>query len=438
MSLRLLLTLVLLALTPLRAEAEDDLAVAGDDPTDPTEPVTAPALVTLSEPDPADADNDDASTPGDPFGDVGGDGLISLRALFQGRYRTTFAAKSRQERTSVAVREDNLAQQGDGYSLHRLFLRIGSDPSKYVGFKAILDFAELASDDPEDMVKQAYVTLRPIPRRLELMVGLFKRPFSTLELDASARFELADFGETNDLTGALGYGGRDLGAQLLVSPFRKPKRLRLALGAFRGHAHDEHDSPVGAIGARAETKPNKHLRFGADIVQHTKAVTYNRPFNTSSKDELPNPVDPLYPTAKHWGQGYAISCDARYKRKGFMARAEFLYGDRVDYDERYGAETFWAVWGLLAYRIDLGMVRLLPALRYEWLDADREHAGGGYSQLSAGVTVLLWGRVRILVDATRTDVQAGTALLNQPKPLPETPYLALDNTRLTTQLQLEL
>lgn len=338
------------------------------------------------------------------------------------------------------MREDNLVQQDDGYDIHRLFMRVGSDPSQYVGFKAVLDFSELIDDDADNVVKQAYASLRPIPGRLEFTVGLFKLPFSTLELDASSRYELSDYGRGNRLVGDLGFAGRDLGVQVLASPLRKPKRLRLSLGAFRAHAHDEHDSPVGAIGGRVETKPNKHVRFGADIVQHMKAVTYDRPFNTSDKDELPNPPDPLYPAQKHWGKGRALSVDARYKKKGFMVRGEFMYGDRVDLDERYGAKTFWALWALAAYRIDVSeTVRLLPAVRFEWLDADREHDDRGvHQELSFGLTVLFWDRVRLLLEASRVDVQANTPVLNQPRPLQIDPYLALDHVRLTGQLQLEL
>jgi hypothetical protein len=423
--------------------ATNEQSESDDASTDPTEPLHSRPVLTLplqKDGQPADeSDNEELAIPGDPWGDIGSEGLISLRALFQARYASTFADKSHSARASYAVREDNLAQSGDGYSLNRVFLRISSDPSKYVGFKAVLDFAELIDGDPEDVVKQAYAALRPIPEHLELVVGLFKLPYSTAELDASARFELADLGQANRLIGDLGFAGRDLGVQILAAPFKKAKRLRLSLGAFEGHAKDEHDSPVGAIGARAESKPSKSLRLGADIVQHTKAVTYNRPFNTSDKDELPNPPDPLYPAQKRWDKGHALSVDARYKKKRLMLRGEWMYGDRVDIDERYGAKTWMAVWALAAYRIDLtDDIRLLPALRYEWLDASREQDVGVQNQLSLALNVLFWERARFVFEVTRIDVQDGTPYLNQPKPLQTEPYMALDSTRIIAQLQLEL
>jgi hypothetical protein len=287
-------------------------------------------------------------------------------------------------------------------------------------------------------LKQAFTVLRPVPERLEFTAGLFKLPFSTLELDPSSRYEFVSFGPGNRLISDLGFAGRDLGVQVMLAPFKKPKRLRLSFGAFRGHAHDEHDSPAGSLAARAESKPTKWLRLGADWVEHLRALTYNRPFNTSSKDVLPTPPDPQYPAQRNWGKGRAFSVDARIRKKGFNLRGEFMMGDRVDLDARYGAESFWCAWGLLSYRIELGRLTLYPAARAEWLEADREHRGGLWRTFSGSLTLLFLERVRVLVDVTRTDVAKTTPLLDQPKPLEVSPYLALDTTRVTAQLQLEL
>jgi hypothetical protein len=226
--------------------------------------------------------------------------------------------------------------------------------------------------------------------------------------------------------------------EIIGAPLRKAKRLSLMLGIFRGHAYDEHDSPAGAIAGRIEAKPTKALRFGAGVVSHLKSATYDRPFNTSDKDVLPNPPDPLYPAQKRWGRGQAYGIDARFKKKGFMLRGEGVYGDRIDIDRSYGAKHFWAAWGIVAYSINLDVVKLLPAFRAEWLDADAGHGKGLYRTLSGSFTVIAWSRVRFLLDVTHTDVEPNTILINQPKPLQADPYLALSNTRLTAQLQLEL
>jgi hypothetical protein len=450
-ALRLLVLLPML-LSGLGARAQSPAA-----PAEPAEENDAPPpLVKIAKPslkpppdpentgktDPADATPDTdlvESIPGDPWGDAEGLNVIALRALLQTRYTTTFAEDSDNSRASYRVREEYLAQEGDGYGLQRLFLRLSSDPVKYIGFKTVLDFAELITGDPENVVKQAYTNISPIPGRMEIVVGLFKLPFSISELDPTSRFEFARLGPANALLGDLGFAGRDYGVQVLGAPLRKAKRLRLTFGIFRGHAYDEHDSPAGALAGRIEVKPTKSLRFGVDTVAHLKSVSYNRPFNTSDKDVLPNPSDPLYPAQKNWGKGSVYGFDARFKKKGFMLRGEALYGDRIDVDRAYGATRFWAAWGIAAYGFEVhSVVKLLPAFRAEWLDADAGHGKGLHRTLSGSFTVIAWSRMRFMVDVTHTYVEPDTILINQPKPLQADPYLALSNTRLTTQLQLEL
>jgi hypothetical protein len=379
------------------------------------------------------------SLPGDPWGDAKGLSIITLRGLSQMRYISTFGAHSDSSRASYVEREELLAEKHDGYSIERLLIRISSDPVKYVGFKAVLDFSELLTGDAEDVLKQAYTTISPIPTRLEAVVGLFKLPFSVLELDPTARFEFAELGPTNQLLGNLGFNGRDLGLQIMGAPLPKAKRMQISAGIFRGHTKDEHDSPVGALAGRIEYKPHKSLRLGLDAVYQPFSITYNRPFETSDKETLPNPPDPMYPAAKHWEKGGAYGFDVRFKKKHFMSRGEFIYGDRVDVDERYDARRFWSAFGILAYSINLHeQVKLLPAVRMEWLDTDATHGPGAFVTVSGGLNCIAWTRVRFLVDATYTHVEDGTPLFNQPKPLQATPYMALTNTRLTVQVQVEL
>jgi hypothetical protein len=391
-----------------------------------------------------DADVDPMSRralPGDPFGEEKGGaelGPISLRAMLQARYTATFAAASTNPRPDYVVRENYLVQQGDGWSLNRFFLRISGDPSELVGLKAILDFAELAEGNAEGTVKQAYAILKPIPKHLRFVAGLFKLPFSTMELDPIARYELADLGQSDALLKDLGFAGRDLGAEVIVSPFANPDYLHLLVGAFRGHTHDENDFFFGTIGARAESTPVKGLRLGVDMVDHLQDVYYQRPFDTKKSHVLPSPADPFYPTAKTWSAGKAFSADVSFDRYHLTARVEAMMGDRVDADATYGARTFASVWGLAAYRFRLGPVHLMPAVRAEWLDGDREHNTGLRRELSAALNVILSKHARVLFDITRTDVEKGSPVLDQPLPLQVPPYLDLSNTRLVGQLQVEM
>lgn len=376
---------------------------------------------------------------GDAFGDeLGGTavGGLSFRALLQTRYRHTFAAPSHRSRPGYATREDTLVRDGDGWELQRLFLRVAAEPSPHLGFKAILDFAKL--DNPDNVLKQAYVTLRPVPKRVELAVGVIKLPYSTLELDPIARYELSSLGTTDDLIKELGFGGRDVGAELMFAPLHKAKLLRFQLGAFRGHAKDEHASPLGALGARIESKPLKGLRLGIDAIGMPSSHDYQRPFDTSNKDLLPSPPDPAYPREQRWAAGKAYSADVTYERHHLSLRAEGLLGDRVDVEERYGARSFWAAWVLAAYEVHVGWLRFTPVLRAEWLDTDREHDVGRRRELAAGVGIPYEKRLRLVLDVVRSDVQRGTPVIDSPKPLPAFPYFDRKSTRVSAQLQLEL
>ena len=396
------------------------------------------ATATAAAPPNSDPPRD--SFTGDPFGDdlagPNAAGPLSFRVLLQTRYRHSYTTPSTNARPNYALREDVLARDGDGFELQRLFLRIASDPLPELGFKAILDFAKL--NNPENVLKQAYTTLRILPKRVEVAAGILKLPYSTMELDPIARFELSDLGATDDLIKNLGFGGRDVGVELMAAPLPKPKLLRISLGAFGGHAKDERASPVGAIGARLESKPLKGLRLGVDAVGMPNSQDYKRPFDRSGKDVLPLPADPLYPREQRWSAGKAYSADVSYERHRFTIRTEALIGDRVDVNERYGARSFWAIWALLAYEVHAGPLRFTPVIKAEWLDLDRDHDVGGRRELSAGLSFPYKKRVRLLVDVKRTDVQAGTPVLDSPKPLPAVPYFDVDSTRITAQLQVEL
>jgi hypothetical protein len=421
-------------------------AAAGSSTPEPVPPPPA-ADTALGLLEPASPEHDPnavehESFEGDPWGDEGGApataGPLSFRVLLQPRYEHTFAESSKNPRFGYAVREDVLVTDGDGFSLQRFFFRIAAEPTPMLEFKAILDFAKLRGSDVENVLKQAYATLKPLPKRVEIAAGVFKLPYSILELDPVARYELTDLGDADNFIKNLGFAGRDVGVEVMVAPLPKPRHLRLMLGAFRGHAKDEHASPLGAVGARVESKPFKWLRVGADVVGLPFSYSYKQPFETSGKEVLPNPPDPLYPREQRWDSGKAYSADITFTRKRLMLRVEGMLGDRVDVDQRYGARSFMGVWALAAYRFWFGPIRLMPAARIEWLDTDREHSVGVRRAITLGVNVLFSKTVRFVVDVTRTDLEGNTPVIEQPQPLAATPYLDLDNTRVTAQLQLEI
>lgn len=381
-----------------------------------------------------------ASAPGDPFSAEPAThaGPIDLKVMLQVRYAARLVDSSTSPRADYVTREEYLAHQGEGWRLHRLFLRLGAEPSASWSFKTILDFAELAQGHVASSVKQAYVDLHPLGKGANLLAGVLKLPFSSMGLDPIADYELANLGISDDLIKAEGYAGRDVGAELVAAPLHKPRHLKLLAGAFAGHSHDEHASPVGAVGARVQSEPLKGLQLGVGAVRLPWNLSYQRPFDTSSKDVLPSPPDPFYPTAQYWRPGTATGVDVGLERWHLRVRTEALIGDRTDVANAYGAEHFAALWALVAYRFRAGPLHFMPAARAEWLDAARDHPGGIRKQLSLAWSTSSSKDIRFVLDATRVLVEDHSPLLDQPKPLQADPYLELSRTELTAQLQVQL
>ena len=366
-------------------------------------------------------------------------GPLELHTFAQARYRHGFVADSDNPRPGYAFGEEYWAGQRDGWDLRRLYLRVTGQPTRYVSGKLVVDFARLARGSLNGFIRQAYVRIIPIEKRLTLDAGIIKLPYSLMKLASSARLELADTGPTSDLARDLGYAGRDLGVRARIAPLAKVKRMQLVLGAYRGHAYNEHDSPVGALAARAELRVIKGLYVGGSVVHHVFQHSYKRPFETSDRQELPEPPDPLFPREQAWARGTAWGADASYRyKKRFFVRAEGLWGDRVDVDERYGARAYFGVYGLAAVRVPVNKLVLQPAARVEWLDADLDHEVGVRRVYTLALQVIFTSHVRFLLDATHTDVQEQSPILDQPRPLASFPYFELDTTRVTAQVQFEI
>jgi hypothetical protein len=389
----------------------------------------------------ADHHEDDVEW-GDPWGDRRDElraAGLSFKFLLQTSYRQTLAYKSDSTDPNYRVSEETLVRSDDGWNLNRFFFRIAAEPSKYIGVKIITDFAEFAHNNGKQAVKQAYADLRPIPKHLHFQVGILKLPFSITELDPIVKYEFTRMGEANDLTKGLGFGGRDIGMQLLATPLSTARHLTLAVGTYRGHAEEENGSLFGALGARATTEPVKGLRFGIDGILMPRTITYLNPFEPGRKELLPNPENPNFPRSRTWDKGQAASADIAFHSHGLMLRSEGMVGTRVDHDTLYGASKFGAVWAIAAYRFPItDRFSLQPALRAELLDTDLNHKNGLRTQLVAGIATYYTKSVRFLLDVERTIVQEATPYIDQPLPLRANPYDALSNTCITSQVQVVL
>ena len=385
-------------------------------------------------------DKDDNVEWGDPWGDSK-DQLraagLSFRFLLQTHYRQSFG-ESKNPNANYRIDEENLLHQNDGWYFNRLFWRLDAEPSKYLGYKMLFDLAEFQHNDGKQAIKQAFVSLRPVPKHLHFVVGVLKLPYSILELDPIAKFEFTKMGDADDLTKGMGFAGRDVGAEVVVSPLAKSKQLTLALGLFRGHAHDENASLIGAVGGRAESYPVRGLRLGVDFVDMPKTERYLNPLATGKKTLLPNPEDPNFPRSQTWLKGHAFSGDITFMRWRLMLRTEGMLGTRIDNDTLYRAKKFGAVWAIAAYRFPVGTAELQPAIRAELLDTDLDHRVGLRRTLSASVAAYIMTSIRLMIDVARQDVQANSPYIDQPLPLQPIPYNALSNTCVTGQVQVTL
>ena len=377
----------------------------------------------------AERDADDSW--GDPWGDSQDElraAGLSFRFLAQTHYQYTHVTASQNPDEAYHAPEEQLAHNNDGWDVNRLFFRIVAEPSRYLSLKMITDFAEFKHGNGKQAVKQAYVDLKPLPKHIHVLAGILKLPYSITELDPIAKYEFTSLGLANDLVKKLDFAGRDVGAELMVTPLSKPRYLHAVFGVFQGHSKDENASLFGSIGARVESHPVKELRIGADWVEQPKSVTYYEYFDTSDKALMPNPDNPVVPISKKWAKGQAFSGDVTFESSGLLLRTEAMYGTRTDYFTRYGAENFAAVWASASYKFPIGSLKFQPGIRVEWLDTDTQHSNGSRRQLTAGFGTYFSPKVRALLDVTRTDIQSNTPVVEQPVPLPLIPYNALSST----------
>lgn len=347
------------------------------------------------------------SETGDAFADTKGPaGTYEFRTLLQTRFQHTaveLAPIEERLRAENASGADYLrdvvaerAHSSDGFAIQRAFLRATAQPTRYFDAKLLVDFAEFVHKNQKGALKLAYGELRPV-HAITITAGLFKIPFSLLELLPIADYEFADVGPTDALIKDLGIGGRDIGLKVQITPLRKRKTLSLEVGAYDGDNHNLQKSPgPGVLAARAKTRPISHLEVAGDCVY--------RPTTVRDLDDGGNAYQ------KH-GKGGACSVDASFSYHRFAVRGEWMTGKRTDTPLfRDGkSHRFSAVWALASYRVRLKKhMSLRPAVRVEWLDEDQPSRIGQTFLLSAALNLDLSNSTRILFDLSRSRVQGGT------------------------------
>lgn len=371
-----------------------------------------------------DGDKGSRTGPDEPRRAVGDEGLgeteaaspgnYTVRMLLQTRYRLTFpditaglVDQVNQLLTDPASAAHALqsirdaAREHDGLDISRAFLRLTFRPNEIVSGKLLLDFAELLHKNERKTVKLAFIQVTP-EETVSVYAGLFKIPFSLLELLPIADYELADVGPTDELIKDLGFGGRDIGVMVDVAPLRKKKWLHLQLGAFTGENGGAQSwRGPGVVAGRAVWRPNKHFRVGLDGAWRPRAVG---DWETGVRLEK-------------YAAGRAASVDLTIVWKKFELRTEAMLGDRTDLGPTAGlivarrpaARTFVAAWALLAKRFVVSSnFTLIPAARAEWLDEEREVPSGRSVYLTAGFNIDYQNRLRLLLDVSRLWIDPGT------------------------------
>lgn len=336
---------------------------------------------------------------------------VNFRFLLQTRYTANLVDHDVDPSTTLDPRLQ------DGYSISRAFMRAVSSPRQWITLKFLADFAEFSHRQPRRALKLAYAEFHPADH-ITLIAGLFKRTFSLLELLAIADFEFADVGPTDVLIKNAELGGRDPGAMIEITPLRKKKTLGIYVGVYDGGLGGADARPYGLMTGRIEGRPTKHLRLGVDGAW--------RPHGQS-------PLGAGIPSTTIAGK--AVSADASIVAKDLEVRAEWLWGDRTDRALAADARTWMAFWAIGAIKLDLSdTLRLMPAARFEWLDADREHPVGRRYLFSGSLNLMdRADTVRLLLDVSRNQVQSGTFPLSVPPLLLDT-----SSTTIVVQLQVKV
>jgi len=326
---------------------------------------------------------------------------VSVLPGLESRVRNQYPTSSVADETLRAIRDT--AREQDGLRLRRAFLRFEVNPTKHLRGKALLDFARLLyEEDKTLMVRALFADFSPM-ERLDLRIGIVKVPFSLFERVHAAELEIAEKGPTHELLHHLRFVGPEVGAMIKITPLPKKRWLHIYGGALdAGSLGGQTSRAPGVLALRLLSRPIDHLQIGAGLVVRPHAA-----------DAWWEELRFRY---QEYEKGLAYSADAVVSIDPFIIRAEWLAGDRTDNDvlvpvkqRRGDARTFMAMWGMVTARFPVSTLHLMPALRAEWLDTDREHDDvGSILHVTAAINVDFSERLRLMLDMSRHFVQYGT------------------------------
>jgi hypothetical protein len=401
-------------------------ADAGAAPADPARTPTPGAILAAPLPPPSPPPLVGLPTPVAPAVEPKRD-VFEFETLIQVRDQQTWAyvrpaleARVRQELGAAADETLRLirdtARAHDGFQLRWASFRFEARPRPYVRAGMEIDFARLLdSEDLARLIWEAPVVLTPRPW-IDITTGVLHVPFSVLELVETSQLELGERGPAHEmLEEQLSLSRRNTGVRVDVSPIADHRRLQLTAGAFQGATTGATGAQdfrgPGLLAGRVLGEPIDNLRLGASVAWRPRATL-------EWWDELRYRYVVFEP-------GVAIAANATLSLSRFLFRGEWMMGSRTDADvpvplqfRRGDARNFMAGWGMIAIRLPVRTMTLMPALRAEWLDVDTRigfHerttasiAAGRVLHLTAALTLDVDAHTRLLLDVSFHDVEPGT------------------------------
>lgn len=295
------------------------------------------------------------------------------------------------------------ARASDGLSPTRAEVSLEFHASESLHAAARFDAARLLNAEEAGQSVRELAGVWLPASSVSLTAGIFALPFSLHELFEQQSFELTDEGPSHQLLEHLRYYGRDVGLMATLSPLPRREMLTVDIAAVDGGASgaQEYRGP-GLFAARVGSRPIKQLEL-------TSALSFR-----------PRPLDAWWEELRYRYQAYdrgaAVALNAALLFERWNFRAEWLAGKRSDSDVRVpvalrrgNARAFTALWLMATARFPIGSTALVPAVRAEWLDSDRDHPDvGELIHLSFGVGLELSKHVRLTSELSRHLVQPGT------------------------------
>jgi len=275
-----------------------------------------------------------------------------------------------------------------GFTLERARLEFTFFPVRWIEgtIEAALDDID-ETGAVDDLLRDAFVVMKT-RKWLGFRVGQFKKPFSLMELKSKGKLPIVTRGLSNDfLVRELGYGGRDIGAQI-EGRLLKSIKLEYSLGVFNGNgANNIEDDTSGAKDAagRLEAEPVKFLKIG---------------LNGSIKNfDLSVPANDGKP-ATAWMTGG----DLQFKLRDFRLQFEGLYGmNHLSTGHPMAASTHaLATW---KFKLPRRGMSLQPVARFDMLWPVFSENKDRAWMATVGLNWQIAAHVRLMVDLeiTRSD-----------------------------------